>query len=210
MMTLLKKIRNFLRNPYSIAKKLPFLKMEPTTILLDSTRFDFRGGARNFKGKIELGANSMLGGEFIFESNQGEVLIGNNTFVNSGTKFVSRSRITLGNDVTVAWGCWFYDHNSHSLDHQDRKQDIKQQIQDYRNGQSFIANKDWSKVKTKEIKVQDKAWIGFDSVILSGVTIGEGAIVGARSVVREDVEPWTIVAGNPAKLMKRLDAKQSL
>ena len=48
-------------------------------------------------------------------------------------------------------------------------------------------------------------WIGFESVILAGVTIGEGAIVGAKSVVRKDVEPWTVVAGNPAVVIKRLN-----
>ena len=47
-------------------------------------------------------------------------------------------------------------------------------------------------------------WIGFDVTILKGVTIGEGAVIGAKSVVTKDVEPWTVVAGNPAVVVKYL------
>jgi acetyltransferase-like isoleucine patch superfamily enzyme len=56
----------------------------------------------------------------------------------------------------------------------------------------------------KPVHVGRAAWIGFDSCILPGVTVGEGAVVGARSVVTEDVQPFTIVAGNPARLVRRL------
>jgi acetyltransferase-like isoleucine patch superfamily enzyme len=49
------------------------------------------------------------------------------------------------------------------------------------------------------------AWIGFEACILPGVTIGEGAIVGARSVVIEDVPPYAVVVGNPARLIRYLE-----
>jgi acetyltransferase-like isoleucine patch superfamily enzyme len=54
------------------------------------------------------------------------------------------------------------------------------------------------------VRIGRAAWIGFDACVLPGVTIGEGAVVGARSVVTADVEPFTIVAGNPARLVRRL------
>ncbi len=53
------------------------------------------------------------------------------------------------------------------------------------------------------IVVQDQAWICADAFIGPGVVVGEGAIVGARAVVMKNVEPWTIVGGNPAKTIKR-------
>jgi acetyltransferase-like isoleucine patch superfamily enzyme len=56
----------------------------------------------------------------------------------------------------------------------------------------------------RPIHIGRAAWIGFDSCVLPGVTIGEGAVVGARSVVTSDVEPFTIVAGNPARVIRRL------
>ena len=50
----------------------------------------------------------------------------------------------------------------------------------------------------RPVRIGRNVWIGFDSCVLPGVTVGDGAIVGARSVVAADVEPFTIVAGNPA------------
>lgn len=54
-----------------------------------------------------------------------------------------------------------------------------------------------------DIKVGNDVWLGYRSVILAGVTIGDGAIVGAYSVVTKDVPPYTIVAGNPAREIRR-------
>lgn len=52
------------------------------------------------------------------------------------------------------------------------------------------------------IKIKDFAWIAAEAFVMTNTVIGEGAIVGARAVVVKDVEPWTIVAGNPAKFIK--------
>ncbi|WP_292489709.1 DapH/DapD/GlmU-related protein [Mesorhizobium sp.] len=57
-------------------------------------------------------------------------------------------------------------------------------------------------MKIGKVRISDNAWIGFNSIILKGVTIGEGAIVGAGSVVTKNVEPFTIVAGNPARVLQ--------
>ena len=52
------------------------------------------------------------------------------------------------------------------------------------------------------IIIKDQAWIAADAFVGMGVTIGEGAVVGARSVVTKNVEPWTVVGGNPARFIK--------
>ncbi len=57
--------------------------------------------------------------------------------------------------------------------------------------------------KGGDVIVGDRVWIAYRAIILPGVTIGEGAVVGAGSVVTKDVEPYTIVAGNPARLIKK-------
>lgn len=54
------------------------------------------------------------------------------------------------------------------------------------------------------VTIEADAWIAADSFVGPGVTIGAGAVVGARSVVMRDVEPWTIVAGNPARVLRSL------
>lgn len=56
---------------------------------------------------------------------------------------------------------------------------------------------------TAPIRIGDQAWVAAEAYVGMGVTIGEGAVVGARGSVYKDVEPWTIVGGNPAKFIKR-------
>lgn len=56
---------------------------------------------------------------------------------------------------------------------------------------------------TKPIVIRDKVWIATGAIVLPGVTIGEGAVVAAGAVVTKDVEPWTVVGGNPAKFIKK-------
>ena len=55
----------------------------------------------------------------------------------------------------------------------------------------------------KDITIGDQSWIAADVFIGPGVTIGEGAVVGARAAVFKDVDPWTVVGGNPAKFLKK-------
>ena len=55
----------------------------------------------------------------------------------------------------------------------------------------------------KPIVIEDYVWIATGAMILPGVTVGEGAVVAAGSVVTKDVPPWTVVAGNPAREVKK-------
>ena len=62
---------------------------------------------------------------------------------------------------------------------------------------------------TAPIVIEDQAWVAAEAFVGMGVTIGQGAVVGARAAVFKDVEPWTVVGGNPAKLIKKRIIKQS-
>jgi galactoside O-acetyltransferase len=158
------------------------------------------------KKYVTIGDNTILDCLIQFESSTGEVVIGNNTFIGRST-LISRSKIEIGENVFMAWGSFVYDHNSHSLDYRERENDIAQQLLDYRAGKFFIENKNWDVVDTKPIKICSNAWIGMNCIILKGVTIGEGAVVAAGSVVTKDVAPWTVVGGNPAVKIKELEGK---
>ena len=155
------------------------------------------------KQYLSIGSNSIVSGNFIFESECGFIGIGSHTYIGGGT-FISRSSIIIGDNVTIAWGGIVYDHDSHSLDFMKRRKDIDDELDSIRNGRNFIINKDWSVVNSKPIKICDDAWIGMNVTILKGVTIGEGAVVGAGSVVTKDVPAWTVVAGNPARVVKNM------
>ena len=90
------------------------------------------------------------------------------------------------------------DTNAHSVHSEDRKKDVS----DWKKGPS---NKDWSKVKHAKIKVEEKSWIGFNSIITKGVVLNEGTIIGCGSVVTESTEPFGVYAGNPAIFIKKSD-----
>lgn len=60
---------------------------------------------------------------------------------------------------------------------------------------------------TAPIKIEDGVWIGARAILLPGVTIGEGAVVAAGAVVTKDVAPWTVVGGNPARVIKTRELK---
>ncbi|QEM03448.1 acyltransferase [Mucilaginibacter rubeus] len=158
---------------------------------------------RHNKIYTKVGNDTVLDCTIIFESETGEVSIGDRSFIGAST-IICKSKIEFGDEVFVAWGSYFYDHDSHSVDYRERENDIKTQLEDYRAGRNFIENKNWTVVNTKPIKICSNAWIGMNCTILKGVTIGEGAIVGAGSVVTKDVTPWTIVGGNPAKVIKEI------
>ena len=185
-------------------QKVNKVSIDASTIILPSAMVRFDVPEHIHTPAVTIGKDSMVGCNFIFESTAGCISIGERTFINAGVQLISRSSITIGNDVTIGWGCYLYDHDSHSSDWRERVLDIRRQVTDYQATGNMVLNKDWATVSSKPIVIQDKAWIGFDAVILKGVTIGEGAVVGAKSVVREDVEPWTVVVGNPAKVVKRL------
>lgn len=181
-----------------------FEKEDSTFILHNSSiRFDITDKIEN-RTYVTIGNKGIINAHFVFESEKGEVIIGDNVHL-GGVTFISRNKIEIQNDVTMAWGIVLYDHNSHSIFWEERKNDNHQCYDDYLNyNGNNVVNKDWSFVQDKPIIIESKVWIGFDVTILKGVTIGEGAVIGAKSVVTKDVEPWTVVAGNPAVVVKYL------
>lgn len=144
--------------------------------------------------QLNIGNNSMIEAGVYFDKNNAQISIGDRTFIGSSS-IVCADRIKIGNDILIAWGCTIVDHNSHSILWDERKNDVV----DWLHGK-----KDWKNVQTSPVTIEDKAWIGFNSIILKGVTIGEGAVVGAGSVVTKDVPPYTVVAGNPARIIKTI------
>jgi acetyltransferase-like isoleucine patch superfamily enzyme len=181
-----------------------FEKQDSTFMLNNSSiRFDVIGKIENRK-YVTIGQKGIINAHFIFESDKGEVVIGDNVHL-GGVIFISRNKIEIQNDVTMAWGITIYDHNSHSIYWEERKNDNQQCYDDYVscNGNNVV-NKDWSYVADAPIVIESKVWVGFDVTILKGVTVGEGAVIGAKSVVTKNVEPWTVVAGNPAVVIKYL------
>jgi galactoside O-acetyltransferase len=107
---------------------------------------------------------------------------------------VSAKQITLGDDVIISWGVTIVDHNSHAIESVQRAADVV----DWKEGK-----KDWTNIKIAPVRINSRAWVGFNAIILKGVTIGEDAIVAAGAVVTKDVPPRSVVAGNPARVIRK-------
>jgi len=143
---------------------------------------------------LTIGNDSLMKGNLVFEKENASLSIGDRCFIGKGLVSIAAD-IEIGDDVMLSWGVTITDHNSHSLKFSGRQFDVL----NWHSG-----HKDWSMVDIQKVVVEDKAWIGFNAILLKGITIGEGAIVGAGSVVTKDVPPFTIVAGNPAKIIREL------
>ncbi len=163
-------------------------------ILGDGSKFNTSQIRQKKKCRVTIGSHSMVNGNVMFEREGASVQIGDNTFI-GGSDLICSKKITVGNDVLIAWGCTVVDHNSHAMQFSLRKKDVSEWM---------AGRKDWTHVAQKEVVICDKSWIGFNSIILKGVVVGEGAIVGAGSVITKDVPPWTIVGGNPAQVIREI------
>jgi acetyltransferase-like isoleucine patch superfamily enzyme len=150
--------------------------------------------------RLSIGENSIIHADISFEASGGEVRIGNRTFLGRSYLICYRN-LAIGDDVIMSWGVTIVDHDSHSLDWTERQNDVL----DWGKGR-----KNWALVSHAPVIIADKAWIGFNVSILKGVTIGEGAVIGACSVVTRDVPPYSVAVGNPARIVRSLNRTSNI
>lgn len=117
------------------------------------------------------------------------VRLGSNVYLNSNCTIIDTCLVSIGSRTLVAPNVSFYS-GSHPLDPQ------------LRNGTRGPED-------GKEIHVGEDCWIGGGAIILPGVNVGRGSTVGAGSVVTKDVPPFHVVAGNPAKIIRKIETAMS-
>ena len=113
-------------------------------------------------------------------SSQSRLEVGKNVFIGRDTQFDIDGELTIGDGTLIAPGCFITDHN---------------------HGIKASATIWQQPCVQKNVRIGAGAWLGAKVIVLSGVTIGDGAVVAAGAVVTHDVEPLTIVAGVPARLV---------
>jgi len=112
-----------------------------------------------------------------------KILVGSNTNLN-GCYIHSQKSISIGSNCLIASGVNIVDSNGHITNSSNRK--IGRDI-------------------PKEITIGNNVWIAVNATILKGTSIGENSIVGAGSIVKGEYPPNSLIIGNPAKLVKKLD-----
>lgn len=202
MIAKLKKIYRKLKREQMMRNIRPYTALSDDSVYGEGFSVDLRA-PENGHIYLKTGDHCIVDGSFVFEKASGYVQLGDRVHI-GGSAFISVDEIIIEDDVTIAWDCLFYDHNSHSVLWEERMHDTEQEYQDIKACSNPIANKNWAVVKSAPIHICQKAWIGMGVKVLKGVTIGEGAVVGAGSVVTRDVPPWTVVGGNPAVEIKKV------
>ena len=200
----LKSIYKKYRKAKQLKAAAAYINLHPDAVLGENFNLELHA-PQNGHTYLSIGEKSMIDSSFVFETESGHISVGNRVHIGGGTQLISRAGITIGNDVIIAWNCTIYDHNSHSVLWEERKDDVTLEWESAKSGNSPLCNKNWSVVKSAPIHICDKAWLGFGVTVLKGVTIGEGAVVAAGSVVTKDVPPYTVVGGNPAAVIRTLD-----
>jgi acetyltransferase-like isoleucine patch superfamily enzyme len=147
--------------------------------------------------RIKIGSNCSINGYVLVYNHGGSVNIGNDCFIGPDTRIWAASKIEIGNRVLISHDVNIHDNNSHPLNAQKRHLDF---TEIFKYGLPKTA--DYSE---KPVVIEDDAWIGFNAIILKGVTIGKGAIVGSGTIVTRDVPPYAVVVGNPARVVKYTD-----
>jgi len=132
---------------------------------------------------------------------RGNVRVGDYCLLN-GARIICDSEITIGDYCLISWNVVLMDTYRMPVDALKRRGELESLP-------SREPRRASSEFPAKPICIERNVWIGFDCCVLPGVTIGEGSIVGARSVVAEDVPPFTVVAGNPARAIRHLEPSES-
>ena len=126
--------------------------------------------------EVIIGKNVRFFSNCQFESFSGShVYIGDNVYFNNNCSLIVRDRVTIGEDTIISQNVVIRDSDVHKIE-----------------GKAFHS----------PINIGRHVWIGTNAIILKGVTIGDGAVIAAGSLVTKDVLPNTCVGGNPARLLE--------
>ena len=147
---------------------------------------------------IVVGPHTHVRGQLLTFWKSGRIRVGQWSYIGHGSRIWSQESVEIGNHVLIAHLVDIHDTDSHPLDHQARRADIER----------ILGGRDYaSVVKTAPVVIEDDVWIGFKASILKGVRVGRGAVIAAAAVVTKDVPAFTLVAGNPARVLRELPAK---
>lgn len=151
-------------------------------------------------GKIELGDNTWFAGSINMFSHNRDcfVKIGSDCYIGDNSRLWVAKGLEIGDRVLIAHNVNIFDTTTHPI---DKKIRYKHEIVVKTIG---MPTEKFDTVEDAPVSIGDDVWIGCNAVIMKGVTIGEGAIIAASSVVTKDVPANTMVAGNPAKVLKTM------
>jgi len=153
---------------------------------------------RKFRGAIVVGRNTHVLGELLIFAHGGNITIGEWSYIGVGTRIWSGRLVSIGDRVLISHNVNIFDSLTHPIDAIARH---KHYVEVVTNGFPATLGVDLSE---KQVVIGNDVWVGCQSLIMRGVSIGNGAVIAAGSVVTKDVPAYSVVAGNPARVIREL------
>jgi acetyltransferase-like isoleucine patch superfamily enzyme len=131
---------------------------------------------------------------------RGRVSIGEFTLIN-GARIICDAEVSIGDYCLISWNTVFMDTARLPTTASARRTELAAASARY-------PRRIESVTPARPIRIERNVWVGFDACVLPGVTIGEGSVIGARSVVVEDVPPFSVAVGNHARVIRKLESPE--
>jgi acetyltransferase-like isoleucine patch superfamily enzyme len=176
------------------------VELHPDAYLETTYSFQLFRSRQPAAARIGRGASVYLGVMFDLGTDA-RVSIGAFSLLN-GSRIIANTSVTIGDYCLISWNTVLMDTRRVSHDPLERRKALK-------SAPRMAERRVEGDAPGEPIEIGNGVWIGFDSCVLPGVSIGDGAIVGARSVVVQTVPAYSIVVGNPARVIRQLDPEES-
>lgn len=148
-------------------------------------------------GFVAVGDQARIEGSLVCHRRDSRIVIGARTSIGGATVVEALQSVTIGDDCLISHYVTIQDHDSHPLEWEHRSNDVT----------NWLAGlKDWTFVKQADVTIERRCWVGTRCIVLKGVHLGEGCVVAAGSVVTKSFPPYSLIAGNPARLIRSLAA----
>ncbi|MDA9408556.1 acyltransferase [Bradyrhizobium sp. CCBAU 45384] len=173
----------------------PTCRLEEGAVLGSSARI------RNIYGeqdRIRIGAHSQVLGELLTFRHGGRIEVGSWCYIGESSRIWSAGSIVIGDRVLISHSANVFDNLTHPLGARARHRQIRAI---FKSGHPKDID-----LGERPVRIGDDAWIGANAIVLRGVSIGQGGVVAAGAVVTKDVPAYSVVAGNPAVVVKELGA----
>jgi acetyltransferase-like isoleucine patch superfamily enzyme len=172
------------------------------------TTYSFNLFRSTLPDALEIGeASSIYLGVMFDLGPQARLKIGNYVLMN-GARIICDREITIGDYCLISWNVVLMDTYRVPVAPAARRQTLELAARSSQSSPTLSPNSSPRHVtcetEARPIRIEANVWVGFDCCILPGVTIGEGSVIGARSVVVSDVPPFTVAVGNPARVLREL------
>ncbi|HYD21796.1 MAG TPA: acyltransferase [Flavipsychrobacter sp.] len=178
-------------------KAIPENVMAGDAVYLDST-YSFAGFYSKKPDGMKIGyaSGNYLHSHFLVGEN-GTVAIGQYTILEA-TVIIANQSVIIGDHCMLSWGSYITDN---WLNMANSSAEVRKELLE---NLAFSENRHLELPECKPVIIENNVWVGFGAVILPGVRLGEGCVVGCKTIIDKDVPPYAVVAGNPARIIRYL------